>query len=324
MNPAVLRLYEPMIERDDPGIRAAAFTFAADEGDQSLFEAVARFAIAGANPSQHGMHALMAVAEAPVLRDATGGRWRELLIELALYAAHARLPWSEPPIPDPPPPDPSIHGRDEEIREAILAKDTLQAERWLAEVLTGNPVRAFFHAAALDLSDTGAAFAVSVAAWRIGALLDGPSFPTLRAAARRWTATGETAPAVRDDVAWIPAELCEALVEEFVTSAGDLESMQRLALFDALLAAEDAGAVAADLRRVASLLGPRPIEVRDGGEDREESVVYPLARDYGANLRAHAIVLRRRKRFPAAGIERILPAAGYNLRASSFEDWSHA
>lgn len=324
MNPAVLRLYEPMIERDDPGIRAAASSFASGEGDQALFEAVARFAVAGANPSQHGMHALMAVAEAPLLRAATGERWRELLVELALYAAHARLPWSEPPIPDPPAPDPSIHGRDEEIREAIAAKDTLQAERWLAEVLTGNPVRSYFHAAALDLSDTGASFAVSVAAWRIGAMLDGPTFATLRAAARRWTATGEIAPAVREDVAWVPAELCQALVDEFVTSGGDLESMQRLALFDALLVAEKAGAVAADVGRVASLLGPRPVEVRDPGEDREESVVYPLARDYAANLRAHAIAHRLREQFPAGGVERILPAAGYNLRASSFEDWSHA
>jgi len=97
-----MNLYDPLLERDVDGIRAATREYRRDHTSHELFQAVARFALLAYSPSQHGKHAVISCLSAHELRGEAGERYDDLLTECAIYAASARQPWSEPPITDPP------------------------------------------------------------------------------------------------------------------------------------------------------------------------------------------------------------------------------
>ncbi|HVR42381.1 MAG TPA: hypothetical protein VMS56_02950 [Thermoanaerobaculia bacterium] len=327
MNPELRELYDPMLERDEQAIEAAAAAYAGRRGAIELFHAVSRFAVLAYNPSQHGKHALLAASSAWELRERLGTRWHELLTACAVYAANARLPWSEPPLLEPPP----LEGEPptlEEIRAALERGDRSAAERWLAgRIDLPGFERDLFEIAALDLRDLGHPFLVTVAAWKISRLQDRhPSFAVLRAAVLEWCARRDDPP--REPAADEPGEdraLAAALLDRVWREGGSLEALHDLALFDAALEAEAFGAAPAAVARVR-----RTVETAAEGDGFPSppgppaEPIYALARDYGAYLKAHAIAERLSRRFPDLSFERLVAAAGYNLRSSSFDQWSFA
>jgi len=120
-------LYEPLIERDLDAFRAAARTFLESHSEEDLWIAVARFAVLAYAPSQHSKRAVMAVRAAHDVRDAMGGRWLDLILECARYAAESRQPWSEPPILDDLETPPEEELRSRASGDALLMLDTAVA-----------------------------------------------------------------------------------------------------------------------------------------------------------------------------------------------------
>src|SRR5581483_2975125 len=148
--------YDPLLERDEAGIRAAIREFRRAHSAEELFAAITRFAVFAYAPSQHAKHAVIACLSAWEARDRIGERFDDVLTECAIYAAASRQPWSEAPITDPPALGPDQRGDIEELREAVAASDPLRAERWLAK-RSGDPdfERDFFAVAIDDFEDFG-------------------------------------------------------------------------------------------------------------------------------------------------------------------------
>ena len=74
-----MNLYDPLLERDVDGIRAATREYRRDHTSDELFQAVARFALLAYSPSQHGKHAVISCLSARELRGETGERYDDLL-----------------------------------------------------------------------------------------------------------------------------------------------------------------------------------------------------------------------------------------------------
>src|SRR5438874_5046903 len=175
--------YDPFIERDVDGIRAAIHDFRREHSSHDLFLAVARFAVLAYAPSQHAKHALIACLSAWDVREQLADRWDDLLIECAIYAAQSRQPWSEPPILDPPKLAADQRGDIDELRAAVDDGDRLRAERWLAKRIDDNDLeRDFFTVVADDFADLGNKIIVANSVWRLAKLLgEKGRFATLRA-----------------------------------------------------------------------------------------------------------------------------------------------
>lgn len=324
-------LYDPMLERDIEGIRGASRELARRSGELELFRAVSRFAILACNPAQHGKHALASVVAAWDLQDELRAEWVALLTECAIYAAEARLPWSEPPLPDPPPLDPAETLDAESIRRAIRESDRRLGERWLASRIDDPQLaRDYFLAATEDLSDLGHPLIVATAAWKLSALQDlHPSFPTLRVGVQEWCSKREDSPPISYELrALDDPSLAGDLVEELGRRDGELEAFHALALLDAALEARKLGAPPEIEARVRQALPSRGDAQRAAESrswpDTSPLPVYPLARDYGQLLKAWAISSRLVRRFPRISRARIIGPAAYNLLTSSFDEWSFA
>ncbi len=298
MNAAAPALYEPMLERDVDAIRSSAASFAADEGLDQLFLAVARFAVLAYAPSQHGKHAVISALSAHELRDE---RWLELITEVALYASLARQPWSEPPILEMPALDDSQRGDIGELREAMVSQDRPRAERWLAKRID-DPLPDLFQVASEDADDFGHKLVMAVTAWRLAAILgEKGRFAALRVAMWEMTAYhGRLRPG--------PAEPLETLMARCVEERGSIESAHAVFLFEAQTRAAEISSPAS-----------RP------PDRRRSTPVYALGRDYAQTLEAHAVVRRLEPRFPDARFDDFLAAVHQNLESSpSFEEWSLA
>lgn len=296
-----MNLYEPLLERDENGIRTAIREFRRDHSSQELFENIARFAVLAYAPSQHAKHAMMSCLSAWEIRDAAGDRFDELLTECAIYAATSRQPWSEPPITDPPALEKDQRSDIEELRESVASLDRLRGERWLAKRYRDPDfAHDYFTVATDDFEDLGHKLIVAVAAWKLAKLF--PPFPTLRTGLWEMTAYRGSAPSpVKGDV-----------IANMIENRGDIESAHAVFLYDAAMQTGDEEI----MRRVG--VGPAL-----AGPDRLKPVrtplpIYRLARDYGAYLKSCAVARR-------LGDDRIIAAAKYNLdHAASFEEFSFA
>lgn len=309
-----MNLYDPLLERDEAGIRAAIHEFRGSHTSGELSAAIARFAVLVYAPSQHGKHAMICCLSAYEAREQLGDRYDDTLAECAIYAAASRQPWSEPPITVPPPLAPGQRGDLEELRECVDTSDRLRAERWLAKrEADADLERDLFVAATDDFEDLGHKLIVAVTASKLAAIFGGEArYATLRTAIWEMTAyrgpryieTGREADAQR-------------LIDNMVASCGDVISAQAVFLLDAALQTGQAEVI----RRVrdyldSSVAGSAAVTLPAGGP--AATSVYRLARDYGAYLKSLSVAKR-------LGDERIIAAARYNLdHAPSFEDFGLA
>ena len=305
----IAQLYEPLIERDLSAIPAAVRTFLQSNSSDDLFLAVARFAVLAFTPSQHSKHALLATLAAHELRDDYGDRWDDLLSECARYVAESRQPWSEPPILEPPAIDADQPRDIEALRAAVVTRDRLAGERWLAARLHDDDLlRDLLVVATDDFEDLGHKLIVTTAAWKLVSILgEKGRFAALRVATWEIISYGKAIPS-REDGEEPGRGLYDNLVNNTVAEKGSLESMHHVFLYHA---AKNTPVFA----RVCNYLASQPL--RSGANDLpsvETPPIYRLARDYGQCLNAFAL------RDP-----RVAAAAAYNLdHGPSFADWSFA
>lgn len=300
-----MSLYDPFIERDVDGIRAAIADFRSQHSSHDLFLAVARFAVLAYAPSQHAKHAFIACLSAYDVREQVGERWDELLVECAIYAAQSRQPWSEPPILDPPALAPDQRGDVDELRAAVDDGDRLRGERWLAKRIDDPDLaRDYFAVAADDFADDGHKLIVANAAWRLAELLgEKGRFATLRVGVWEMTAYKATRYEERGIVA-------DDLVDRLVAAAADIESLHRAFLH---FAAPESVRRRVDDYLTSTLTPVAPPRGEKVSEGRASSPlpIYPLATDYGAYLKSHAI-----------GIPALVEAA--RQQGENFSDWTFA
>jgi hypothetical protein len=320
-------LYEPMLERDVAGIRRVAAEMLARDGATSLYESVARFAVLAFAPTQHCKHALLAALAVHELEPALGARFPEAVIEVAIYLAESRLPWSEPPILDP---QPAVDGQPvdlDEVRTAVREGDRLRAERWLAARLDDPAlVRDYFTVATDDFDDLGHKLIVSTAAWKLSSLLgERGRYGTLRVAACEWTAyRGETAEP-KALASTDRARLLAAIVARMIEEKGSIVAAHRLHLFDAALEAERLGASEESVARALAECATEPSTVDLELSCATPLPVYEYARDLAGYLEACAIASRIETKFGAAIARRITAAACHNLEhAEGLDAWSFA
>ena len=288
-----MNLYDPLLERDESGIRTAIREFRSSHSSEDLFAAIARFAVLAYAPSQHAKHAVICCRAAWDIREELADRFDDVVTECAIYAAGSRQPWSEPPITDPPALDPNQRGDIEELRECVATGDRLRAERWLAKRYRDSDfLRDYFAVASDDYEDLGHKLIVAVTAWKLAEVFgEHGAYATLRIGIWEMTAyRGDSKPPGGDVVA------------NMIANRGDVESAHGVWHYDAMRVANGAPASA--------------------GSDRLKSVhplpVYRLARDYGEYLKSFSVARR-------LGDERIIAAAKYNLdHAPSFEEFSFA
>jgi hypothetical protein len=308
-----MQLYEPLLERDIAGIRAAVGEFRKSHSSHQLFEAIARFAVLAYAPSQHAKHAVLACRSAYELGEPSD----ELLAECAIYAASSRQPWSEPPITDPPAIEADQRGDIEELREAVGAGDRLRAERWLAARL--DDPHEIFTVAADDFEDLGHKLIVATTAWKLASLFGQQGrFATLRIAV--WEMTSYHGERYQERGNALDSE---TLLDRLIANM-DVVSAHQVFLLDAALQTEDE-AVIRRVRDYLSFSGGPPSLAPPAAEGRGAPLSYSLARDYGGLLKAHAVAKRLGPRFPGIDFDRMIAAAAYNLEhAPSFEEYSFA
>ena len=289
-------LYEPLLERDEAGARAAIREFRKNHSSEELFAQIARFAVLAYAPSQHAKHAVICCRSAWDIRDELGDRFDDVIAECAIYAASSRQPWSEPPITDPPALSENQRGDVEELRESVAASDRLRAARWLAKRYRDPDfARDYFAVAADDYEDLGHKLIVAVTAWKLAAIFgDAGRYAALRIGVWEMTAyRGSTRPPSGDAIV------------NMLTNNGDIESAHAVFYDDA---AREAGVVEDS--------GP-PLS----GQPRAAALhfePYRLARDCGAYLKSFSVAKR-------LGDARIIDAAKYNLdHAPSLEEFSFA
>ncbi|MDQ6801584.1 MAG: hypothetical protein M3041_12175 [Acidobacteriota bacterium] len=287
-----MNLYEPLLERDESGIRTAIGEFRRSHTSAELFAAIARFAVLAYAPSQHAKHAVISCRSAWEIRDDLGDRFDDVITECAIYAAGSRQPWSEPPFTDPPAIDADQRGDIDELRDCVATGDRLRAERWLAKRYRDSDFsRDYFAVASDDYEDLGHKLIVAVTAWKLASIFgEQGAYASLRIGIREMTAyRGSSKPPGGDVVA------------NMIAKRGDIESAHAVFHHDAAREAEGRSVVA---RAPARRAGGAP--------------VYRLARDYGAYLKSFSVANR-------LGDDRIIAAAKYNLdHATSFEEFSFA
>ena len=295
-------LYEPLLERDEPAIRAAIRAFRRNHTSEELFRAVAQFAVLAYAPSQHAKHAMISCLSAWELRDVLTPHWDDLLTECAIYAAMSRQPWSEPPITDPPALEPGGRCDIDELRESVETLDRLRGERWLARRYRDrNFERDYFTIATDDFEDLGHKLIVAVTAWKLAKIF--PPYPTLRTGIWEMTAyRGSARSPVTHDV-----------IDRMIASRGDMEAAHALFVYDAAIETGDG-----EIRNRAGVEDSGPSLSGQPGAAVLHFKPYRLARDCGAYLKS--VVIARR-----LGDARIADAAKYNLEhAPSLEDFSFA
>jgi hypothetical protein len=298
-----LSLYDPFIERDVPGMRAALSAFRREHSSHDLFLAVARFAVLAYAPSQHAKHALISCLSAYDVREELGDRWDELLVECAIYAAQSRLPWSEPPILDPPALADDQRGDIDELRAAVDAGDRLRGERWLAKRMDDPDLaHDYFTVAADDFEDLGHKLIVANAAWRLADILgEKGRFATLRVGV--WEMTAYKGQRYEERGGQVDRD---ALLARLVASADDLESLHRVFLF--------AAAREPVRSRIDDYLNGFEAHAAPVSNVTLDPPIYPLAKDCGAYLKSWAI-----------GIPALKAAAKHNLdHGPDLSEWSFA
>jgi hypothetical protein len=291
-----MTFYEPLLERDESGIRTAILEFRRSHSSEELFTAVARFAVLAYAPSQHAKHAVISCRSAWDIREELGDRFDDVLTECAIYAAGSRQPWSEPPITDPPAIDADQRGDVDELRECVATGDRLRAERWLAKRYRDPDfLRDYFTVASDDYEDLGHKLIVAVTASKLASIFgEQGAFGALRIGVWEMTAyRGNSRPPGGDVIA------------NMIANRGEIESAHAVWQHDAF--------------RQSRVPSPESQAFDSGLGTRDfPHPVYRLARDYGAYLKSFSVAKRLNE-------PRIIAAAKYNLdHASSFEEFSFA
>src|SRR5260370_2641569 len=292
-----MSLYEPLLERDESGIRTAIREFRRGHSSEELFTAVARFAVLAYAPSQHAKHAVIACRSAWDIREELGDRFDDVVTECAIYAAASRQPWSEPPITDPPAIDAAQRGDIDELRDCIATGDRLRGERWLAKRYRDPDfLRDYFAVASDDYEDLGHKLIVAVTAWKLASIFgEQGAYATLRIGIWEMTAYRGNAKPPGGDV-----------VANMIANRGEIESAHAVFHRDAAQQAFGVRRLSAAFKAVTRRRTPTAIPV------------YRLARDYGAYLKSFSVAKRLND-------SRIILAAKYNLdHAASFEEFSFA
>lgn len=322
-------LYEPMLVRDAEETRATVSHHVSRHGAQAVMSAIVRFAVLAFTPSEHGKAALLSAAAASAIL-ARVERAGDLIAECAIYSAGTRAPWSEPPVSDPPPLDRDQDDSIETIRAAIDSRDRLGAERWLAKLLEReNVAERFFDAAALTLARGESGVITAVAAWEIASQAPPRArFPILRVAVDEWTSNSD-----EEERIDVPTEegdehvLLYRVAATYLAQQGTPLAFRKVALFSALHAMAKMKAGAAARRSVATYLFATTSagDVPAAGVSPEQPPIYPLARDYGAALRAFAARESLRGKYDEAFLAAICATALKNLDSSeSYEEWALA
>lgn len=307
-----MQLYEPLLERDVDGIRRAIAEFRQTRTTEELFSAVARFAVLAYAPAQHAKHAVLTCLSA-----LDTGLTDDLVTGCAIYAAKARQPWSEPPIPDPPPLD---EGQPENL------DDRLAGERWLARRYRNDDfARELFTTASEDLSDLGHKLIMASAAWRLASLFPGAArFATLRIAVWEMTAyRGETQDASGQAVDVEP--LFARLIDTMIANDGDIVTAHSIFLLDAALQTGQEDVIGRVARHLTRGEGT-PVDVTRTDKIASPPLrPYDFAKDCGALLKCHAIAERRRAQFPSLDFDGMIAVAQHNLdHSESLEDFPFA
>jgi hypothetical protein len=299
-------LYEPLIERNLNAIPAAVRAYRDAHGSDETFLAVARFAVLAYAPSQHSKHALLCCLAVHDLKAIAADVFDDLVTECAIYTASSRQPWSEPPLLTPPAVD--------DVPAAF--DDRVSAERWLAARLDSPSLeRDYFSAATNDFEDFGHKLIISVAAWRLSAILgEQGRYATLRIGVWEDCAYGGER---YEEKGRIVTDLRERLLARMIEEEGSLESAHAVFLYDAATQAPEfvRTRVFDYLSNVATAFSPSS----DVLKPVTTSVpVYRFARDLGECLIAHAVAQRLDE-------PQMVVAAQYNLdHAPSLEEWSFA
>jgi hypothetical protein len=292
-----MSLYEPLLERDESGIRTAILEFRRSHSSEELFTAVARFAVLAYAPSQHAKHAVISCRSAWDIREELGDRFDDVLTECAIYAAGSRQPWSEPPITDPPAIDADQRGDVDELRECVATGDRLRAERWLAKRYRDPDfLRDYFTVASDDYEDLGHKLIVAVTASKLASIFgEQGAYAALRIGMWEMTAyRGNSRPPGGDVIA------------NMIANRGEVENAHAVWHYDAMQEAFGVRRLAAAFKAVPRHRTPKA------------TPVYRLARDYGAYLKSFSVAKRLND-------PRIIAAAKYNLdHAPSFEEFSFA
>jgi hypothetical protein len=287
--------YAPLIERDLEAVPVAARRLAASQSPEQLWVAVSRFAVLAYAPSQHAKRALIACSAVDELRDQTGDRWIDFVIECARYAAESRLPWSEPPLLDPPEVDPAWHPGAGDLRDAVAAGDRNRAEQWLAVRLAdaGDDLRGLARGDALLVTD-----AVLRLAPRLG---EKGRYALLRVAV--WELLAEAEAGAEEAASGTGRGSIQDLVARAIAEKGAVDAVREVFLH---VAASTDPAVR------------RPL----AAAEQPSLAPYRLARDYAQTLIAHAIAGRLPADVDVAGF---LHAVHENLEhGESYADWSFA
>lgn len=324
--PAVSRLYEPLIERDLEAIPPHVAEFASAEGDQALFEALARFAYLAYSPSQHARHALLGIVAAHDLRESLGPGFVDLLAECAIYAAQSRQPWSEPPLTDPP----AVTDPEVPLSRAMDARSRELSEQWLSARFRSDTFHEeFFVNSARNLGDFGHNVSMAAGVWRLTGLL-GPAdrYPLLRVALFEWLSRNEL-----EDPRPSPlslAECLDAVSRAVISEKGSLISFHLLELMDAALTASE---TAGDMEILDGVMGyvVSQLDAFERDDIRSlplpplEDCIYRLGRDYAGVLLARSIAIRRSGQFPDVDFDSVCAAASLSRdTTASSEEWSFA
>jgi hypothetical protein len=281
MSAAERALYGRLIERETADILPLLQALATESSLDGVWRSVTRFAVLAFAPSLHAARALTAARAAWELTTEEVLPSLTWAAECARYAALSRQPWSEPPLLEPPAIAPAHPSGPEELREAVETSDRLRAEKWLAAAGTDAP-------AVLRREAAGEArLLLDTAEWLLPRLGEKGRHALLR------------------PVVWQMAS---------GRPAGQPRPLSSLLE----LARERRGAVDAVAEVLAALAG----RTKTPGRRRElPPQPYPLARDFGQTLIAHALASRLDE--GAASI--LLAVVRENLEhGESYEDWSFA
>jgi len=307
-------LYEPLISREIDQIAPAVLAFQRENGRSELIAALSRFAILAFAPTEHGRHALFAIAAAASLVDDFPESANEILISCARYSASSRLPWSEPPIPDPPPvSDPEAYDA-AALHRAVSSGDRLDGERWLAANMDRTGFASlFFNAALEDLSGFGHKLTVSVHAWNLAqAVPAAHRFAVLRIAPWEWTSSRSEELAIQAPSRLTLDEAVHLCVASMEKGGESILDFHWLELLDAAVQASAIAGSSAMLTKVLDALSGRVAGGGPGIVPRSSVLpppAYDLSCDYAAFLQSFAIGKRLEGLVPSVSAARIAAAA---------------
>lgn len=305
-------LLEPLLVRDDEGIASSVSAQISEAGFPSALAQVAQFAILAYAPDQRARAALLSLEALGVIADRLPAELRSLqLIEMARMSADARRPWSEAPITTAPVTT-TADARDDALQRAVIQRDRLAVERWIAHNCTSETFAGrFFRCAARITDEEASPLRIAACAWRLADAVPDPyRFGVLRLAAVEWTAGhqwlddqgfGADAKPAHD-----ASSIAGELISRYVDSEEPLLSFVAVEAFDA---SQFAFAMAS--RTTPSGLSSRATiaSVQRPGTRFLSDLRHSPLDDYGTAVRALGIAQRRSTEWNRESLDAMCAAA---------------